>query len=278
MCLIVLVLAVTANGTVADFENLTLGDDSHWSGTYPYDSENDTSETVSFGSGDASFSNTSGYSWGYSFWNSWAYSNETDSTTPGFGNQYSAYVTDGAGHAYTGDNQYGVYSKPSSGDVSATISFDEATISGMWVTNTTYAYLSMRDGDSFTTMFGATYEDGESGPELVNMDDPDWFKLTITGSNSNTVDFFLADYSFADNSQDYIVDEWAWIDLSGLGDVTSLELSFTSTDNGGFGMNNPGYFAMDNFNGSALDAPPVPEPTTIALLGLGGLLLRRRRA
>jgi len=108
------------------------------------------------------------------------------------------------------------------------------------------------------------------------MDDPDWFKLTITGSNSNTVDFMLADYRFEDNGQDYIVDEWTWIDLSGLGSVTNLEFSFTSTDNGAWGMNNPGYFAMDNFNGSALDAP-VPEPMSIMLLGLGGLLLRRRK-
>jgi len=78
------------------------------------------------------------------------------------------------------------------------------------------------------------------------------------------------------NGQDYIVDEWTWIDLSGLGSVTNLEFSFTSTDNGAWGMNNPGYFAMDNFNGSALDAP-VPEPMSIMLLGLGGLLLRRRK-
>ena len=268
VCLVILVLAATvASASVADFENLSLGDDSHWSGTYPYDNGNNTSETVGIQTGDATFTNTSGYA-GYYFWNGWAYSNETDSTTPGYTNQFSAYVTDGEGHAYNaGDNNYGVFYN----DFASTVSFDEATISGMWVTNTTYAYLSMANGDWAAKKFG-----GVSG------DDEDEFVLTFEGFNGvasiGTVDFHLADFTFADNSQDYIVDEWTWVELSGLGDITSLAFSFTSTDNDPtWGMNTPGYFAMDNFNGSALQAP-VPEPITIALLGLGGLLLRRKKA
>ena len=104
-------------------------------------------------------------------------------------------------------------------------------------------------------------------------DDPDWFVLTIIGKDSqglvtDTVDFYLADYTFADNNQDYIVDTWEYVDLTSLGAVESLEFTLSSSDVGQWGMNTPGYFAMDNLI--------IPEPTTIALLMVGGLLIRRR--
>jgi hypothetical protein len=60
------------------------------------------------------------------------------------------------------------------------------------------------------------------------------------------VDFYLADYRFTDNSEDYIVDEWTWVDLSSLGAVDSLSFTLTSSDVGQFGMNTPAYFCMDN--------------------------------
>ena len=59
----------------------------------------------------------------------------------------------------------------------------------------------MRDGDAFSKKFG-----GASG------DDPDWFKLTITGNDSTgasvgSVDFYLADYRSSTNSLAYIVSD-----------------------------------------------------------------------
>jgi len=113
----------------------------------------------------------------------------------------------------------------------------------MYVTNTTYAYLSMRNGDQFAKKFGGT--DGN---------DPDWLKLTITGIDKDNnpteqVVFFLADFRFSDNSQDYIIDKWKWVDLTSLGTVVGLELSISSSDVGAFGVNTPSYFALDALNG-----------------------------
>ena len=124
----------------------------------------------------------------------------------------------------------------------------------------------MRDGDQFAKKFG-----GNSGNE------EDFFKLEIQGFRgtvaTGSVDFFLADYRFADNTQDYLVDQWARVNLSSLGAVDSLKFALSSSDLGQFGMNTPAYFAMDRIGFSA-----VPEPGSIALLSAAGaaVWLRRR--
>jgi Domain of unknown function (DUF4465)/PEP-CTERM motif len=187
-------------------------------------------------------------------WTGWTYSNMTDTTTPGPANQYSAYPGIGA----QGSANYGVafLGQP----VGPTVTFaTPSVVSGAYFTNTTYAALSMLNGDSFAKKFGGT-----SG------NDPDSFKLTIIGKNAaeqttGTVDFYLADYRFANNSLDYIVNTWTFVDLSSLGAVTHLEFVLASTDTGDFGINTPGYFAMDNLTTAA-----VPEPSSIVLL-LSGL-------
>ena len=202
------------------------------------------------------------YDSGYSSWNEWSYSNTTDATTVGITNQYSVYT----GGAYSGTN-YGVYYAPWTPMPTVTAAAP-GTFQGMYVTNTTYAALSMLNGDSFAKKFG-----GASG------NDQDWFLLTITGKNTTgettgTVDFYLADYRFADNASDYIVDDWTLVDLTSLGDnVKSLEFAMTSSDVGGYGMNTPAYFAMDSLT-------VVPEPSALALLcgaGIVGIVWTHRR-
>ena len=123
----------------------------------------------------------------------------------------------------------------------------------------------MRDGDAFSKKFG-----GPTG------DDPDFFRLKIEGLDSSlastgTLDVMLADYRFADNGQDFILDQWLFVDLRDLGAVKELAFSFESSDVGTFGINTPLYFAIDNL-------VTIPEPGSAALLALGLAGLASRRA
>ncbi len=166
-------------------------------------------------------------------WNSWAgfaYSRKTDVTTAGYTNQFSAITGQGQNLSET----YAV------GNGSPSVKFDNTfSVSSIWITNSTYAYLSMLNGDAFAKQFG-----GESG------NDPDWFVLTIKGFNNgiytDSVNFYMADFRFDDNTDDYIINEWTEIDLSQLGNVDSLNFSMNSSDVGDYGMNTPAYFCLDN--------------------------------
>jgi len=143
------------------------------------------------------------------------------------------------------------------------------------VSNTTFSALSVLNGDAFAKQFG-----GPTG------NDPDFFKVTFTGrslpggngSTTGSVDFYLADYRFDDNSQDFIVDTWELLDLTSLSDARSIELSFDSSDSiiidGVRYLNTPAYVAIDN-----LELTAVPEPSSIiAMAGMGIAAIRRRRS
>jgi len=259
---LVLVLVMTGSWAWADlnvdFEDLSLPDsESSWSGTYPVDGVGGTGEATAFSSRGVSFKNFSDGDW--SFWEGFAYSNMSDTATAGYTNQFSAYT--GTGYD-AGDDIYAVgyvgYSTV------PTVTFAEPTdLAGGYFTNTTYAALAMLNGEAPAKKFG-----GSSG------DDADWFLMTITGKDASgtetgTVDFYLGDYRFGDNSLDYIVDSWEYVSLSSLGAVKSIEFGLSSSDVGQYGMNTPAYFAMDNL--------VVPEPGTVGLLALGGLFLRMRK-
>ena len=161
-------------------------------------------------------------------------STKQDKVTTGITNQYSAIT--GSGH---NSNTYAVVF--GSGNVKLSGNAAGKTVKGFNITNTTYAYFSMKNGDAFAKKFGGT-----------NGSDPDYFYVTVKGYlngavKTDTVNFYLADYRFADSTQDYILDEWAWVNLSALGNVDSLTFQLASSDVGSFGMNTPAYFAIDNF-------------------------------
>lgn len=261
---------ISANAAIVDFEGLA--PPTAYTGPGGGSYYNGSDGSTGFSSGDGWFTNT--YNTTYGSWDGFAYSNTTDTTTAGFTNQFSAYPGSGVG----GSTNYGIGYESAYHGRKPTLSLGAVTgedyntvISGMYVTNTTYAALSMLEGDSFAKKFGGA--DGN---------DADWFKMNVkgiteTGYTANSLDFFLADFRFADNSKDYIVDEWTWMDLSGLGNVIGVEFGFTSSDVGSYGMNTPAYFALDDFNGTAPSAVPVPAAVWLLGSGLVGLVGLRRK-
>lgn len=240
---------------ISDFNDLTLSDNSYWNGS--------TGEG-SFESGIVTYIND--YDLQYYSWSGFAYSNTTDNTTPGYTNQFSAYTQGGMDANPTGTN-YGVgymitdWMSGTYDPVPLTANFEnnEAhVVNGFYATNSTYAYLSMLNGDSFAKKFGGT-----SG------NDPDWYKLMIFGIDADdnptdTIEFYLADFRFSDNTKDYIVANWRWVELSSLGAVKSLNFFVLSTDSGNYGINTPAYFCIDNMSiqldGNIDHAPEVVNP------------------
>ncbi|MDF5732833.1 MAG: DUF4465 domain-containing protein [Rhizonema sp. PD38] len=252
--------SVLAQQVVVDFKDLNLPEESFYNGS---DGAN------GFKSRGAFFNNS--YNPTFGSWSGWSYSNTTDKTTPGFLNQYSAYT----GGGFDGSSNYGVAFTFNPGSAYIDLPTDFSVKSAQ-ITNTTYAVLSILNGDQFAKKFGGT-----SG------NDPDFFLLTITGLDAanapvGIVDFYLADYRFVDNSQDYIVNTWQPVDLSGLKQATRLSFALTSSDVGSFGLNTPAYFALGNLTLERSNATKVQEPSSaLSLLAFGAfgasLMLHRKQ-
>lgn len=218
--------------TVSTFDTLTLpGSDTF------YVNYNTPGADVGFDDGLAHFPCVYDTAWGSSFWSyGFAYTNKTDSVNGTYTNQYSAITAKG----YNGSSQYAVVWGQNN-ILQLKGAAKGKPVKGFYITNSTYAYKTIRDGDMFSKKFG-----GVSG------NDSDWYKLTIGGYSGGTlkttkVDVYLADYRPANNAQDSILKYWKWVDLTSLGNVDSLDFELNSTDTGAFGMNTPAYFCMDNF-------------------------------
>ncbi len=223
--------------TVSDFESLSLT----VADTY-YVNHSDMGADVGFEDGLAYFPcvyDSSMYGWWWS--KGFTYSNMTDTVTPGFTNMYAARPAKGANNSA---NYVVVW------DVSNVVHLRGAAIGkpvkGMYVTNSNYAYKSMKEGDDYTSPFDATNRG--------------WFKITVYGYDSgelkeDSVDFYLADFRSSNPADHFILDTWEWLDLSSLGGVDSLLFTISCSD-----IMQPTYFCLDDFT-----THETYDPTTSVL-------------
>ena len=217
----ILLLQAKAQTTTSDFETFTLSLNSAYSST----------ASVPFETSNASFQ----YKWDtqFSMWSGgFAYTNKYDSATAGFGNLYGVKPLKG----YNASSVYVV----SQNNSMLKLKSPANSLNGFYITNTTYAYKSMKNGDQFAKKFG-----GVSG------NDADWFKVLVRGYlggtlKTDSVEFYLADFRSANNAQDYIVSTWQWVNTAALGQVDSVKFTLKSSDVGQFGMNTPAFFGIDN--------------------------------
>jgi hypothetical protein len=225
----VLLAAGTMSQNAESFESFVLSNESY---------DNGSSGNGNFVFGDLTFTNEYNSSW--STWNGFSVSNMTDNTTPGYINMYSSYTASG----YNSSNYLVFYP---SGNIM--VNSESMGIDSFKITNTAYAAIAMRDGDSFSKQFGSPNDAG-GNPDGTNGED--FLKVWIIGSDydnylKDSVEFYLADFQFADNNDDYIVDSWENIDLTEFGFlVANLSFRFESSDVGQWGINTPLYFAMDD--------------------------------
>ena len=236
---------VTLPLEIATFEDIELAADSHMSVT----TEEDDDRTE-FVSGDYEFATGCMHDWSYWYW--FGYANHTDTKYETLNDQWNNIV----GGGYDGSTNYGVaFASEFNGPCYVTLLSEEpAVVPGFYITNSSYAYTSMMNGDGFAKKFGKG----------------DWFKLTITGYGADdavtaTKEYYLAD--LRDAKKAYIINDWRYVDLTSLGAVAKIGFSLSSSDNGAYGMNTPGYFCFDNFGAEGTEVLPeknVDVATAIA--------------
>lgn len=239
LSLSVVAAAITAKAqTIADFESpkLPKADTAYINYSLP-------GKDVGFESGLAHFPCVYDTVYGGVWSSGFAYSNRTDSVTGDYTNGYSAKTAKG----FAGSDQYAV-AFGIENTVILTGAAAGKTVAGFYATNSTYAYNTIRDGNTFSRKFTGAAKD--------------FFRLDVFAYskgilNKDSVSFYLADFRNTDTTKNYIVRDWQWVNLLKLGNADSLLFRLTSSDVGSFGMNTPGYFCMDNFitNESGLSSP-----------------------
>jgi hypothetical protein len=237
---------------VATLEALPLsGPNTYWNGS------GNTSQVTSFTDGNLQFVNSYDTSFG-GYWGACAYSNVVDTITAGYSNQYAAIT----GKGNNNSTIYGVAYYDYNTDNNKIKVANNALSSyayGVYLTNSTVSYMSLKNGDFVAKKFGGT-----SG------NDPDFFAVRFTGWRNglalpDTVTTYLADFRDSNNANDYIVKDWRWVDLTSLGQVDSVTFSFISSDVGQFGINTPLYFCFDDFTTGSAPAALAATSSTLAL-------------
>lgn len=245
-------VALSAPAAVIDFEDLGLAPGSVDNGD-PGGLQPGQSVNAPIVSGGVSFANAYGIDsfdgYDYPYWTGFAasaVSTVVSGTAKGaFSDQYTSYPGGGRGSS--------TYAVAYSSAAVVTLPVPTA-VSGFWIANTAYTYLTMANGDEYN--FSSPLPAGSG-----------WFAVTATGrlgaGPAGTSSMYLADLRGA--SPLGIRAGWSWFDLTPLGTVDRIEFSFTGSDTGAFGLNTPAYFAMDD-----LTVASVPEPAALAILAAAG--------
>ena len=206
--------------TLIDFEDVALVD-SVWNGSDLSGGYTINNSIFKNSYDSASFGGFTMY-----FWSGFACSAKKDTQTGGFFNQYSVIAGSGA----LSSKQFALAYDSASVTCSANENGNFKIASAM-ITNSTYAYLDMLNGSDYSKKFTTG----------------DWFKVIITGYLNNvkqsSVEYYLADFR---DGKSILSKTWQKVDLSSIGTVDRLSLTFDSSDKTGGWMNTPAYACIDN--------------------------------
>ena len=228
---------------VATFEDLYVDpEDGFWMGDFSkgYDKGG---EGTTFVSGSFRFSNFADDTWAGEpttpYWGNYAYSQTTTNT-------FETYIIDQFNNAVGGgadNSETFLVAYPQGGTIDVINNENGAVIPGMYITNNAWVVDAILHGDGMSTADGT-----ETGAFTGNIgfQTGDWFLLTITADNGKSIEYYLADYRSADETQHYYVNDWQWLDLSSLGTVKSLSFFLTSSRRNKWGTTTPSFFCLDN--------------------------------
>jgi len=215
---------------VLDFEAYVLGNSGYFTG--PDNSVNPVTENIYgfdcqlyygyLNEKGTKFSNVYNSTW--MAWSGFAISSLHDKLTPGFANEGSVYAAGGA----EGSKQFAIAYAPDYASAPVQLIFPIVKkVVSVQLANSTYTYLSLKNGDQFN----APFKEG------------DFLKVTLKGFNAmneptGMIEYYLADYR---EGKRILADDWKILDISALGTVARIEFSMQSSSPGA-----PTYFCLDN--------------------------------
>lgn len=177
---------------------------------------------------------------------SFLFQNVYNTDYPGYHFLQKGFALSTLADTITADAKYAAYAGSGSGDSKTyiistatsliTCPVKAVTLTSIDITNSTYAALSMKNGDQFAKKFSAA--------------DKDYLKVWIRGFYSgkvkDSIEVYLANFQSSNPSEHFIQKDWKNVDLTKLNTSDSITFEMESSDNGQFGMNTPGFFALDN--------------------------------
>ncbi len=217
---------------IVDFEELTLAPNSHWMGTEDVDH---------FTSSYLSLYTHYDEDWGSPYWEGFVYTNETDTETSSYNNLSSC-----VGHGVDNSDNY----------VTAYIGFYNTT--GIKIDRDHSGSFDNRGAYFCMPVLLKKYVVG-TGSEYYFATQQFYFGLKASAYSNGTLvaerEIMMADFT---EGHSYMMDDWTYVDLSWIENADSLYFEGIGNDTaGGWGLNTPLYFCMDNFGA------PNPGPVYV---------------